>query len=33
VALGEEGRRALETLYREAVAARLLHAMPPLDPL
>ena len=33
VALGEEGRRALETLYREAVEARLLDAMPPLDPL
>jgi 1,4-dihydroxy-6-naphthoate synthase len=32
VTLGEEGRRALETLYREAVAARLLDAMPPLDP-
>jgi 1,4-dihydroxy-6-naphthoate synthase len=33
VTLGEEGRRALETLYREAVGARLLGAMPPLDPL
>jgi 1,4-dihydroxy-6-naphthoate synthase len=33
VTLGEEGRRALETLYREAVGARLLDAMPPLDPL
>ena len=33
VTLGEEGRRALETLYREAVGARLLAAMPPLDPL
>jgi 1,4-dihydroxy-6-naphthoate synthase len=33
VSLGEEGRRALETLYREAVGARLLDAMPPLDPL
>jgi 1,4-dihydroxy-6-naphthoate synthase len=33
VALGEEGRRALTTLYREAVEARLLDAMPPLDPL
>src|SRR6185436_6429341 len=33
VALGEEGRRALATLYREAVDARLLDAMPPLDPL
>ena len=33
VTLGEEGRRALETLYSEAVGARLLGAMPPLDPL
>ena len=33
VTLGEEGRRALETLYRQAVDARLLDAMPPLDPL
>jgi 1,4-dihydroxy-6-naphthoate synthase len=33
VTLGEEGRRALETLYREAVAARLLGAAPPIDPL
>jgi predicted solute-binding protein len=33
VALGDEGRRALETLYRQAVDARLLDAMPPLDPL
>ena len=33
VTLGEEGRRALETLYREAVGARLLDKMPPLDPL
>jgi 1,4-dihydroxy-6-naphthoate synthase len=33
VALGDEGRRALETLYRAAVDAGLLEAMPPLDPL
>ena len=33
VTLGEEGRRALETLYREAVEARLLAAAPPIDPL
>ena len=33
VTLGEEGRRALETLYREAVRAGLLEAMPTLDPL
>lgn len=33
VTLGEEGRRALETLYRRAVAAGLLAAVPPLDPL
>jgi 1,4-dihydroxy-6-naphthoate synthase len=33
VALGEEGRRALETLYRRAVEQELLAAMPPLDPL
>ncbi len=33
VALGQEGRRALETLYSQAVEARLLDAMPPLDPL
>jgi 1,4-dihydroxy-6-naphthoate synthase len=33
VALGEEGRQALERLYREAVVAGLLEAMPPLDPL
>ena len=32
VTLGEEGRRALETLYRRAVAAELLAAMPPIDP-
>ena len=32
VTLGDEGRRALETLYRRAVAAGLLAAMPPLDP-
>jgi 1,4-dihydroxy-6-naphthoate synthase len=33
VTLGEEGRRALELLYREAVGARLLGAAPPIDPL
>ena len=33
VTLGEEGRRALETLYREAVGARLLDRIPPLDPI
>ncbi len=33
VTLGEEGRRALEALYRRAVDAGLLAAMPPLDPL
>jgi 1,4-dihydroxy-6-naphthoate synthase len=33
VTLGDEGRRALETLYRRAVAAELLAAMPPIDPL
>jgi 1,4-dihydroxy-6-naphthoate synthase len=33
VTLGEEGRRALETLYREAVDHGLLGAMPPIDPL
>jgi 1,4-dihydroxy-6-naphthoate synthase len=33
VTLGEEGRRALETLYRRAVEAELLAVMPPLDPL
>jgi 1,4-dihydroxy-6-naphthoate synthase len=33
VTLGEEGRRALERLYREAVEAGLLDAMPPIDPL
>jgi 1,4-dihydroxy-6-naphthoate synthase len=33
VTLGEEGRRALEALYREAVAARLLDRMPLLDPI
>jgi 1,4-dihydroxy-6-naphthoate synthase len=32
VALGAEGRQALETLYRRAVEAGLLAAMPPLDP-
>ena len=33
VSLGEEGRRALETLYRRAVAKGLLGALPPIDPL
>jgi 1,4-dihydroxy-6-naphthoate synthase len=33
VALGAEGRQALETLYRRAVEAELLAAMPPMDPL
>jgi 1,4-dihydroxy-6-naphthoate synthase len=33
VTLGDEGRRALETLYRQALGARLLDAMPPIDPL
>jgi 1,4-dihydroxy-6-naphthoate synthase len=33
VTLGEEGRQALETLYRRAVTAGLLATMPPLDPL
>jgi len=33
VTLGDEGRRALETLYRRAVEKELLAAMPPLDPL
>jgi 1,4-dihydroxy-6-naphthoate synthase len=33
VSLGEEGRQALERLYREAVEACLLEAMPPIDPL
>ncbi len=33
VTLGEEGRRALETLYRRAVEQELLPAMPPIDPL
>jgi 1,4-dihydroxy-6-naphthoate synthase len=33
VTLSEEGRQALETLYRRAVAGGLLAAMPPLDPL
>jgi 1,4-dihydroxy-6-naphthoate synthase len=33
VTLGEEGRQALETLYRRAVSAELLAAMPPIDPL
>lgn len=33
VTLGEEGRRALETLYRRAIEAGLLPVMPPIDPL
>ncbi|MBI2468223.1 MAG: ABC transporter substrate-binding protein [Candidatus Rokubacteria bacterium] len=33
VTLGDEGRRALETLYRRAAEAELLPAMPPIDPL
>ena len=33
VTLGEEGRRAVETLFRHAVARRLLDRMPVLDPL
>jgi predicted solute-binding protein len=33
VTLGDEGRRALETLYRRAVKKGLLEAIPPLDPL
>jgi len=33
VTLGEEGLRALKTLYRRAVAKGLLAAMPPIDPL
>jgi 1,4-dihydroxy-6-naphthoate synthase len=33
VALGEKGRRALETLYRRATEEGLLAAIPPLDPL
>ncbi|MBI3455507.1 MAG: ABC transporter substrate-binding protein [Candidatus Rokubacteria bacterium] len=33
VTLGDEGRRALETLYRRAVENGLLAAMPPVDPL
>jgi 1,4-dihydroxy-6-naphthoate synthase len=32
VSLGEEGRRALERLYREAVDAGLLEVVPPIDP-
>lgn len=31
--LGEEGRQALETLYRRAVDADLLSAVPPIDPI
>jgi 1,4-dihydroxy-6-naphthoate synthase len=33
VSLGEEGRRALETLYERAVRKGLLRSMPPIDPL
>jgi len=33
VTLGDEGRRALGTLYRQAVEKGLLAAAPPLDPL
>jgi 1,4-dihydroxy-6-naphthoate synthase len=33
VTLGEEGRRALETLYRRAVERDLLAALPPIDPI
>lgn len=33
VTLGDEGRRALETLYHRAVKKGLLKAMPPIDPL
>jgi len=33
VTLGEEGRLALATLYRQAVRKGLLAALPPLDPL
>ena len=33
VSLGDEGRRALETLYRRAVKKKLLDAVPPIDPL
>jgi predicted solute-binding protein len=33
VTLGEEGRRAVETLFRHAVARKLLERMPVLDPL
>ncbi len=31
--LGDEGRQALETLYRRAVAKGLLPTVPPIDPL
>lgn len=31
--LGDEGRRALETLYRRAVDEDLLSAVPPIDPI
>lgn len=33
LALGAEGRRALETLYRRAVDEDLLSAVPPIDPI
>jgi len=33
VALGDEGRRALETLFRRGVDAGLIPGMPPIDPL
>ncbi len=33
LALGDEGRRALETLYRRAVDEDLLSAVPPIDPI
>ena len=33
VTLGEEGRRALAALYRQAVEQGLLPAVPPIDPL
>ena len=33
VALGDEGRRALETLYARAHRAGLIQAIPPIDPI
>lgn len=33
LSLGEEGRRALEALYRRALARGLLARMPPIDPM